>query len=50
MFDSGAYFAGLALAAFFPEVTVDFAVDDSGRHYHVPLLLAPYGYSTYRGS
>lgn len=34
---------------FFPEVTVAFAVR-SGRHYHVPLLLSPFGYSVYRGS
>lgn len=40
-------------SSFFPEVTVQFAVERSatpGRHYHVPLLLSPYGYSTYRGS
>ena len=36
--------------AFFPEVAVTFAVADSGEHYHVPLLLSPFGYSTYRGS
>ena len=36
--------------AFFPEVTVTFTVRDAGRHYHVPLLLSPFGYSTYRGS
>jgi 5-hydroxyisourate hydrolase len=36
-------------APFFPEVTVTFAVTD-GEHYHVPLLLSPFGYSTYRGS
>jgi 5-hydroxyisourate hydrolase len=36
-------------AAFFPEVTVAF-VAEQGEHYHVPLLLAPFGYSTYRGS
>jgi 5-hydroxyisourate hydrolase len=35
---------------FFPEVTVTFAVHDQARDYHVPLLLSPYGYSTYRGS
>jgi 5-hydroxyisourate hydrolase len=37
-------------AAFFPEVTVTFAVAEAGEHYHVPLLLSPFGYSTYRGS
>ncbi len=38
---------------FFPEVTVQFAVERNaapGQHYHVPLLLSPFGYSTYRGS
>jgi 5-hydroxyisourate hydrolase len=35
---------------FYPEVVVSFAVSDSDRHHHVPLLLAPYAYSTYRGS
>jgi hydroxyisourate hydrolase len=36
--------------AFFPEVTVTFQVRDPDRHHHVPLLLSPYGYTTYRGS
>jgi 5-hydroxyisourate hydrolase len=35
---------------FFPEVSVIFEVRDAGAHYHVPLLLSPYGYSIYRGS
>ena len=35
---------------FYPEVTVTFNVTDPGEHYHVPLLLSPYAYSTYRGS
>ena len=35
---------------FFPEITIVFRVDDPGMHYHVPLLLSPFGYSTYRGS
>ena len=35
---------------FFPEVTIDFIVDNLSQHYHVPLLLSPFGYSTYRGS
>jgi 5-hydroxyisourate hydrolase len=38
-----------ACSAFFPEVTILFAIAD-GAHYHVPLLLSPFGYSTYRGS
>jgi 5-hydroxyisourate hydrolase len=36
--------------AFFPEVTVVFRITEAGRHHHVPLLLSPFGYSTYRGS
>ena len=35
---------------FFPEITIAFHVHDPGRHYHVPLLLSRYGYTTYRGS
>ncbi|MBD2891906.1 hydroxyisourate hydrolase [Spirillospora sp. NPDC000708] len=38
------------LSDFYPEVTVAFTIDDAGRHYHVPLLLSPFAYSTYRGS
>ena len=36
--------------AFFPEVIVTFTVADDREHYHVPLLMSPFGYSTYRGS
>jgi 5-hydroxyisourate hydrolase len=39
-----------APSAFFPEVAIQFVVDDPAEHLHVPLLLSPYGYSTYRGS
>jgi 5-hydroxyisourate hydrolase len=39
-----------ANAVFFPEVTVTFVVADGREHYHVPLLMSPFGYSTYRGS
>jgi 5-hydroxyisourate hydrolase len=38
-----------ARSGFFPEITIAFTVED-GAHYHVPLLLSPFGYSTYRGS
>ena len=48
-FDTGAYHRGLGITPFFPEVSVTFEVR-SGAHYHVPLLLSPYGYSTYRGT
>ena len=40
----------LGREAFFPEITVAFHVADTGRPYHVPLLLSRYGYTTYRGS
>jgi len=43
------YFAGRKINAFFPFVEVTFTVAQ-GEHYHVPLLLTPFGYSTYRGS
>lgn len=49
-FDIGAYFAALGVDTFFPSVAIDFAVNDVSQHYHVPLLLNPFGYSTYRGS
>ncbi|GAA1821986.1 hydroxyisourate hydrolase [Agromyces salentinus] len=49
-FDTGAYFAARSVDTFFPEVVVTFAVADDGRHCHVPLLLSPFAYSTYRGS
>jgi 5-hydroxyisourate hydrolase len=46
-FDTGGYLAH----TFFPEVTITFTVTDEPRqHYHVPLLLSPFGYTTYRGS
>jgi 5-hydroxyisourate hydrolase len=49
-FDTGGYFASLGIEVFYPEVSVVFEIRDAGQHYHVPLLLSPYGYSTYRGS
>ena len=48
-FDTGAWFAGRGVAAFYPEVVVAFTVDKD-EHFHVPLLLSPFGYSTYRGN
>jgi len=47
VFATGAYFRG---AAFHPQVSVDFTVRDASEHHHVPLLLSPFGYTTYRGS
>lgn len=49
VFDTGDYFAARGEATFYPEVTVTFAVTGPGHH-HVPLLLSPFAYSTYRGS
>ena len=50
MFDTGAWFAAREVATFYPEVTLTFAVVDPAQHHHVPLLLSPFAYSTYRGS
>lgn len=44
------FLVGAWQEGFFPEVTVTFRVTDPEEHYHVPLLLSPFGYSTYRGS
>ncbi|MFT4518981.1 MAG: 5-hydroxyisourate hydrolase [Halioglobus sp.] len=44
------YFEQAGDTVFYPWADVVFNVDDSGTHYHIPLLLAPFGYSTYRGS
>ena len=49
IFDTGNYFFDRQIDSFYPHVTVAFTVFDSS-HYHVPLLLSPFGYSTYRGS
>ena len=50
VFGTAAYFARQRTAGFFPEVAIAFTVDGEGQHYHVPLLLSPFGYATYRGS
>jgi len=49
-FQTGLYFAAHNVAGFFPVVEIQFTVVDGGAHYHVPLLLSPYAFSTYRGS
>ena len=56
-FGTGRYFAARGVATFYPEVAITFTVssgpgpaDPDGGHYHVPLLLSPFGYSTYRGN
>ncbi len=49
-FDTGAYFAALGANTFYPRVEIVFEIGEAAEHYHVPLLLSPHGYSTYRGS
>jgi 5-hydroxyisourate hydrolase len=49
-FDTGGYFSAAGRDNFYPEVVVAFTVADGAQHYHVPLLLSPFAYSTYRGS
>lgn len=49
-FATGAYFARQGRACFYPRVEIHFSVAAPNEHYHVPLLLNPFGYSTYRGS
>ena len=49
-FGTGEYFAAQGARAFYPSVAVVFSVSAAAEHYHVPLLLSPFGYSTYRGS
>jgi len=49
-FDTASYFAAQAMAGFYPEVIISFEITDAAGKYHVPVLLSPYSYSTYRGS
>lgn len=49
-FATGGYFASQNLESFYPKVQIVFVVRDASQHYHVPLLLSPFGYTTYRGS
>ena len=49
-FELGPYFAASARRSFYPSVEIVFVVESVTEHYHVPLLLSPFGYSTYRGS
>lgn len=50
VFETGAWFAARGVECFHPRVTLEFLVREEGRHHHVPLLLSPFGYSTYRGT
>lgn len=49
-FDTKAYYESQNEPGFYPSVSISFEVRDPTQHYHVPLLISPFGYSTYRGS
>ncbi len=49
-FETEQYFESIGTTGFYPHVGVVFHIQDASQHYHVPLLLSPFGYSTYRGS
>ncbi len=49
-FDTGAYFSAQKVEGFYPEASIVFVICEADAHYHVPLLLSAFGYSTYRGS
>jgi 5-hydroxyisourate hydrolase len=49
-FETGAYFNSRKIQALYPIISIAFQVANKSEHYHIPLLLSPYGYSTYRGS
>jgi 5-hydroxyisourate hydrolase len=49
-FDTATYFAANGVAAFYPEIVIAFEITDADAKYHVPVLLSPFAYSTYRGS
>lgn len=50
VYETAAYFLLKNIECFFPQITIGFVVKDPAQHYHVPLLLSPFGYMTYRGS
>ena len=50
IFDTGAYFAAQGIDGLYPVVEITFQVRDGESHFHIPLLLSPNGYTTYRGS
>nr|WP_278979494.1 hydroxyisourate hydrolase [Providencia alcalifaciens] len=50
IFKTGSYFKDQGKESFFPEIPVEFHINNVDQHYHIPLLLSQYGYSTYRGS
>lgn len=50
IFETGEYFKTQGVSTFFPRVEIVFVIEQTDEHYHIPLLISPYGYSTYRGS
>lgn len=50
VFEVGEYFSSRESGAFYERIAIEFVVSSESDHYHVPLLLSPFGYSTYRGS
>ncbi len=50
VFETGAWYRAAGRETIYPEIVIHFEVGDGVPHYHLPLLLAPFGYSTYRGS
>lgn len=50
VFDTETYFKITEAPCFYPEVSVVFRIEDPSQHFHIPLLISPFGYSTYRGS
>ena len=49
-FSTAAYFKALGMDTFFPKAVIHFYVQDASQHFHIPLLISPFAYSTYRGS
>ncbi len=49
-FNTDSYFKTMGIQAFYPYIEVVFNIFNSDQHYHIPLLLSPYGFTTYRGS
>ena len=49
-FETGAHYRSAGQSSFYERVELEFRVESASEHYHVPLLLSPFGYSTYRGS
>jgi 5-hydroxyisourate hydrolase len=50
VFETELYFQNLKMETFYPTISIVFQIRNAEEHYHVPLLLSPYGYSTYRGT